>query len=391
MRIHEYQAKELFKKYNIQIPEGGIAFDPREARTVAREIRRFPVVIKAQIHAGGRAKSGGIKFAGSTDEVYSLANDIIGAKIVNSQTGHEGKFVRKVLVEEKLEINKELYLGIIIDRKTSKIVIIASRAGGVNIEETSSKTPEKIIRVYVDPNLGIQQFHCREIAFNLKLEFPVMKQFVRTLQRLYALFIDYDCSLAEINPLVITAKESVVALDAKIEFDDNALFRHRDIVEYRDIKEENPLEVEASEFNLNYIKMHGNVGNMVNGAGLAMATMDIIKFAGASPANFLDVGGGSTIEMIEKGFRLILCDKDVKLVFINVFGGILRCDMLAQGIVQVAQKTAIEIPILIRMDGTNIDDARKIFYESCLKPVYTVGLKDAAQKIAELAGNGTGI
>jgi succinyl-CoA synthetase beta subunit len=391
MRIHEYQAKELFKKYNIQIPEGGIAFDPREARTVAREIRRFPVVIKAQIHAGGRGKSGGIKFAGSTDEVYSLANDIIGAKIVNSQTGHEGKFVRKVLVEEKLEINKELYLGIIIDRKTSKIVIIASRAGGVNIEETSSKTPEKIIRVYVDPNLGIQQFHCREIAFNLKLEFSVMKQFIRTLQRLYALFIDYDCSLAEINPLVITAKESVVALDAKIEFDDNALFRHRDIVEYRDIKEENPLEVEASEFNLNYIKMHGNVGNMVNGAGLAMATMDIIKFAGASPANFLDVGGGSTIEMIEKGFRLILCDKDVRLVFINVFGGILRCDMLAQGVVQVAQNTPIEIPVLIRMDGTNIDDARKIFYESCLKPVYTAGLKDAAQKIARLAVNGTGI
>jgi len=386
MRLHEYQAKELFKKYNISVPDGGIAFDPDEARAIARRIGRFPVVIKAQIHAGGRGKGGGIKLAGSTDEVYSLTHRIIGTKIVTSQTGQEGKLVRKVLVEEKLEIDKELYLGIIIDRKTSKILIMASEAGGIDIEDTVAADPDKIIRVFIDPNLGIQPFHCREIAFDLKLTSSVWKQFVGMLQNLYRLFVDYDCSLAEINPLVVTAKESIAALDAKIDIDDNALFRHRNILEYRDIEEEDPLEVEASRFNLNYIKMNGNVGNMVNGAGLAMATMDIIKLAGATPANFLDVGGGTTIEMVEKGFGIILSDKDVKLVFINIFGGILRCDVLAKGVVQAAEKIDVNIPVVVRMDGTNIEEGRRILFESSFKPIYAENLKDAAQKISELAG-----
>ncbi|MEA3427898.1 MAG: ADP-forming succinate--CoA ligase subunit beta [Thermodesulfobacteriota bacterium] len=391
MRTHEYQAKELFKKCNIPTPDGGIAFDPDEARAIAHKIGGFPVVIKAQIHAGGRGKSGGIKLAESGDEVYSLARSIIGTKIVTSQTGPEGKLVRKVLVEKKVEIDKELYLSIIADRKTSKILIMASEAGGIDIEKTAIVMPEKIIRVYIDPNIGFQPFHCRKIAFGLKLTSSASKQFVGMLQNLYRLFVDYDCLLAEINPLVVTAEQSITALDAKIEIDDNALFRHMDIIEYRDIEEEDPLEVEASRFNLNYIKMDGNVGNMVNGAGLAMATMDIIKLAGAEPANFLDVGGGTTIEMVENGFRIILSDKDVKLVFINIFGGILRCDVLAKGIIQAAGKTDLNIPVVIRMDGTNIEKGRRIFYESGFKPIYAVDLKDAAQKISGLAGAGKGL
>jgi len=391
MRIHEYQAKELFRRYNIHIPYGGIAFDPDEACSIAHRIGSFPVVIKAQIHAGGRRKGGGVKLAESTDEVYSLTHGIIGTKIITSQTGPEGKLVRKVLVEENLEIDKELYLGIITDRKTSKILIMASEEGGIDIEDEAVAMPEKIIRLYIDPNMGIQPFHCREIAFDLKLTSSVWKQFVLMLQNLYRLFADYDCSLVEINPLVVTAKQSIVALDAKIEIDDNALFRHRGIIEYRDIEEEDPLEVEASRFNLSYIKMDGNVGNMVNGAGLAMATMDIIKLAGAAPANFLDVGGGTTIEMVEKGFGIILSDKDVKLVFINIFGGILRCDVLAKGVVQAAEKTNVNIPVVIRMDGTNIEEGRRILYESSFKPIYTADLKDAAQKISELAGAGAGL
>lgn len=391
MRIHEYQAKELFRKYNIDIPYGGIAFDPDEARSIARRIGRFPVVIKAQIHAGGRGKGGGVKLAESTDEVYSMTHGLIGTKIITRQTGPGGKLVRKVLVEEKLAIDKEIYLGIIADRKTSKILIMASEAGGIDIEDAALAMPEKIIRVYIDPNIGLQPFHCRKIAFDLKLTSSVWKQFVLMLQNLYRLFADYDCSQVEINPLVVTAKQSITALDAKIEIDDNALFRHRGIIEYRDIEEEDPLEVEASRFNLHYIKMDGNVGNMVNGAGLAMATMDIIKLAGATPANFLDVGGGTTIEMVEKGFRLILRDKDVKLVFINIFGGILRCDVLAKGIVQAVGKTDLNIPVVIRMDGTNIKEGRRILYGSGFKPIYAADLKDAAQKISELAGARKGL
>ncbi|OQX05936.1 MAG: succinate--CoA ligase subunit beta [Desulfobacteraceae bacterium IS3] len=382
MKIHEYQAKELFKKYSIPIPQGGVAFTPDEAVATAGKLGAFPVVVKAQIHAGGRGKGGGVKLAKSADEVKSLAGQIIGMNLITHQTGPEGKQVKKVLVEQGLNIAKELYLSIIPDRATAKIVIMASEAGGMDIEEVAAKTPEKIIKVYINPLLGIEGYHCREVAYGLNMSPAVMKSFTPMLRNLYKLFVAYDCSLLEINPLVITKEETVIALDAKINFDDNALFRHKDIVEYRDLDEEDPLEVEASKFNLNYINLDGNVGNMVNGAGLAMATMDIIKLAGAQPANFLDVGGGASAEMVENGFRIILRDKKVKGILINIFGGILRCDVLAQGVVEAAKKTGINVPVVVRMEGTNVDKGRQILAESGLNLTTAVDLKDAAQKVA---------
>jgi succinyl-CoA synthetase beta subunit len=384
MKIHEYQAKELFKKYNIPIPDGAVAFTPDEAKKVAENLGGFPVVVKAQIHAGGRGKGGGVKLAGSMDEVFGIAGKIIGMNLVTHQTGPDGKRVKKVLVEQGLNIEKELYLSIIPDRSTAKIVIMASRAGGMDIEEVAAQTPEKIIKVFIDPLVGIQPFHCREVAFGLELSSSVMKPFVSMLGSLYRLFMDYDCSLVEINPLVITAEDAVIALDAKVDFDDNALYRHKDIIEYRDIDEEDPLEVEASKFHLNYIKLDGNVGNMVNGAGLAMATMDIIKLAGAEPANFLDVGGGASAEMVENGFRIMLGDKNVKGILINIFGGILRCDVLAEGVVHAAEKTGINIPVVIRMEGTNVEQGRKILAESGFNFTTASDMKDAAHKVAQL-------
>ncbi|RLB80210.1 MAG: ADP-forming succinate--CoA ligase subunit beta [Deltaproteobacteria bacterium] len=384
MKIHEYQAKELFKKYNISIPDGGVAFNPDEAKQVAENLGQFPVVVKAQIHAGGRGKGGGVKLAGSIDEATGIAGDIIGMNLVTHQTGPDGKMVKKVLVEQGLNIAKELYLSIIPDRATAKIVIMASEAGGMDIEEVAVKTPEKIIKVFIDPLLGIQPFHCREVAFGLNLSSSVMRPFVSMIGSLYRLFMDYDCSLVEINPLVITAEDAVIALDAKIDFDDNALYRHKDIIEYRDIDEEDPLEVEASKFHLNYIKLAGNIGNMVNGAGLAMATMDIIKLAGAEPANFLDVGGGASAEMVENGFRIMLGDKNVKGILVNIFGGILRCDVLAEGVVKAAEKTGINVPVVIRMEGTNVEQGRKILADSGLNLITASDMKDAAHKVAQL-------
>ncbi len=384
MKIHEYQSKELFKKYNVPIPEGGIAFIPDEATAVAEKIGSFPVVVKAQIHAGGRGKGGGVKLANSAEEVRRIADEILGMNLVTHQTGPEGRLVKKVLVEQGLNIEKELYLSIIPDRATAKIVIMASEAGGMDIEEVASKTPEKIIKVYIDPLQGIQPYHCREAGFGLKLSPPAMKLFQPMLRNLYNLFMSYDCSLLEINPLVITKEQTVIALDAKINFDDNALFRQKDILEYRDLDEEDPLEVEASKYNLNYINLDGNVGNMVNGAGLAMATMDIIKRSGAEPANFLDVGGGASSEMVENGFRIILSDKNVKGILINIFGGILRCDVLAQGVVDAAKKTGINVPVVVRMEGTNVEEGRRILSESGLKLISAADLKDAARKVAEI-------
>jgi len=387
MKIHEYQAKELFKKYNIPIPEGGVAFKPEEAHGIAKNLGRFPVVVKAQIHAGGRGKGGGVKLAGSMDEVGSIAGDIVGMNLVTHQTGPEGRKVRKVLVEQGLNISKELYLSIIPDRATAKVVVMASEAGGMDIEAVAATTPEKIIKVYIDPLVGIQPYHCRQVAFGLKLPPTTMKPFVSMLVNLYRLFIDYDCSLVEINPLVITAEETVIALDAKVDFDDNALYRHKDILDYRDIEEEDPLEVEASKFNLNYIKLDGNVGNMVNGAGLAMATMDIIKLAGAEPANFLDVGGGASAEMVENGFRIMLGDKNVKGILINIFGGILRCDVLAKGVVSAAEKIGISVPVVVRMEGTNVEEGRKILAESGLSLITAKDMKDAAEKVAQFVAD----
>ncbi|MGB7920972.1 MAG: ADP-forming succinate--CoA ligase subunit beta [Desulfobacterales bacterium] len=382
MKIHEYQAKELFKKFSIPVPEGGVAFSTSEAKGVAEKLGSFPVVVKAQIHAGGRGKGGGVKLAQSMEDVGVFADQIIGMTLVTHQTGPEGRLVKKVLVEQGLNIAKELYLSIIPDRSTAQIVVMASEAGGMDIEEVAEKTPEKIIKVTINPLQGIQAYHCREAAFGLNLPAAVVKPFNAMLNSLYRLFVAYDCSLLEINPLVLTADDTVMALDAKVNFDDNALFRHKDLLEYRDLDEEDPLEIEASKFNLNYINLDGNVGNMVNGAGLAMATMDIIKLAGAEPANFLDVGGGASAEMVENGFRIILSDKNVKGILINIFGGILRCDVLAQGVVEAAKKTGISVPVVVRMEGTNVEEGRRILAESGLNLTTAVDLKDAAQKVA---------
>lgn len=386
MKIHEYQAKELFKKYKIPVPDGGIAFSTDEAKQIADKIGKFPIIVKAQIHAGGRGKGGGVKIAKSTEEIRELADEILGMNLVTKQTGPEGRIVKKVLVEEGLKIERELYLSIVPDRATASILIMASQAGGMDIEEVAALTPEKIIKVYIDPLMGIQAYHCREIAFGLDVPASAMKQFISMLKKLYIGFVEYDCSLVEINPLVVTAEENVVPLDVKINFDDNGLYRHKDILEYRDVDEEDPLEVEASRYNLNYIKMDGNIGIMVNGAGLAMATMDVIKRAGAEPANFLDVSGGASAKMVENGFRIILSDKNVKAILINIFGGILRCDVLAEGVVEAASKTEINVPVVIRMDGSNVEQGRRILFESGLKLINAVDIKDAAHKIAELVG-----
>ena len=384
MKIHEYQAKELFRKYNITVPKGSVAITPIEACNVANTLGGYPVVIKAQIHAGGRGKGGGVKLAHSESEVSKVAGKILGMNLVTPQTGPEGRVVKKVLVEQELNIAQELYFSVLPDRATGKNVIMASLEGGVDIEEVAEKNPDKIIKVYVDPSVGLHPYHCRQVGFGLKINSSVMKSFVTVIEQLYRVFVDYDCGLLEINPLVVTKEGNVLVLDAKVVFDDSALFRHSDIVDYRDLGEEDPLEVEASKYNINYIKLDGNVGNMVNGAGLAMATMDIIKQAGAEPANFLDVGGGASAEMVENGFRIIMSDKNVKGILINIFGGILRCDVLANGVIKAAQKTGIKIPVVIRMEGTNVEEGRKLLAESGLNLITAVDLKDAATKVTEL-------
>ncbi len=386
MKIHEYQAKELFRQFNVKVPEGGVAFTAAEACAVAAKLGGYPVVVKAQIHAGGRGKGGGVKLAQSAQEVETLSHEIIGMNLVTHQTGPEGRRVGKVLVEQGLNIAKELYLSILPDRATAKNIIMASEAGGMDIEAVAEETPEKIIKVLVDPLAGLQPYQLREVAFGLNIPPAAMKSFMQLLSSLYRLFAQYDCSLVEINPLVLTAEDEVIALDAKMDFDSNALFRHKDILALRDTDEEDPLELEASKFNLNYINLGGggNVGNMVNGAGLAMATMDIIKQAGAEPANFLDVGGGANAEMVENGFRIILSDPNVKGILINIFGGILRCDVLAEGVVEAARKTGLNVPVVVRMEGTNVEEGRRILAESGLDLTTAEDLKDAARKVAAM-------
>ena len=384
MKIHEYQAKELFRNANIPVPAGEVAFSVDEACTTAENLGSYPVIIKAQIHAGGRGKGGGVKLANSREDVKNTASHILNMHLVTPQTGPEGKIVKKVLVEEGLKIARELYLSILPDRATATIVIMASQAGGMDIETVAAQSPEKIVRVSVNPLTGIQPYHCREVAFGLDLSPEVAKQFYPMLGNLYRLFVSRDCSLVEINPLVVTEENAIVALDAKIDIDSNGLYRQKNLEELRDTDEEDPLEVEASRFNLNYINLSGNVGNMVNGAGLAMATMDIIKKAGADPANFLDVGGGANAEMVENGFRIILADKNVKAILINIFGGILRCDVLAEGVVQAARKTSVPVPVVIRMEGTNVEQGRKILTDSGLNLITATDLKDAAAKVAAI-------
>jgi succinyl-CoA synthetase beta subunit len=387
MNIHEYQAKELFKKFDIPVPRGRVAFTAGEAKKIAQELATIPVVVKAQIHAGGRGKGGGVKLANSVEEAEKTADEILGMTLVTHQTGPEGKVVGKVLVEEGLEIDKELYLSVVPDRSTASLIFMSSEAGGMEIEEVAAETPEKIIRQKIRPGEGLQPFQGRSLAYGLNLESELVKQFIPLVNKLYQLFVHYDCSLVEINPLVITKDKKLIALDAKINFDDSGLYRQKEIIELRDTSEEEPLEVEASNYNLNYIKLDGNIGNMVNGAGLAMATMDIIKLAGAEPANFLDVGGGASAEMVENGFRIILSDKNVKGVLINIFGGILRCDILARGVVEAANKVGVGVPVVIRMEGTNVEEGRRILAESGLDLKVASDVWDAAAKVAAIAKN----
>jgi len=382
MKVHEYQAKSLLQKFGVTIPRGEVTDNPDEARDIAKRLGGR-CVVKAQIHAGGRGKGGGVKVAKNADDAYALARQILGMTLVTHQTGPEGKEVRKVLIEEALDIDRELYLGITLDRVISKPVIMVSKSGGMEIEEVVAKDPKAIIREPVDPSLGMFPFQARKLAFALGLPGEAYKKALQFLPALFRAYIETDASLAEINPLVVTKSGEVLALDAKMNFDDNALFRHPEIKEMRDVTEEDPLEVEASKFGLNYIKLDGNVGCMVNGAGLAMGTMDIIKLYGGEPANFLDVGGGASEEQVKNAFRIILSDKNVRAVLINIFGGIMRCDIIANGVVAAVKEMGLEIPVVVRLEGTNVDEGKKILRESGLKITPAEDLADAAAKVTK--------
>lgn len=380
MNIHEYQAKEILKGFGVAVPKGQVAFSVEEAVNAAEKIG-LPVVVKAQIHAGGRGKGGGVKFAKTIDEVKQYAGDILGMTLVTHQTGAEGKLVQKLWVEEASNIDRELYAGIILDRETSKVTFMVSTEGGMEIEKVAEKTPEKIIKVAIDPTTGIMPFQARQLAFALGLEGSAMKSGVKFFTALYKAYVAMDASLFEINPLVVTKEGNVIALDAKVNFDENALFRHKDVVELRDFDEEEPTEVEASKYGLNYVKLDGNIGCMVNGAGLAMGTMDIIKLNGAEPANFLDVGGTASAETVEQGFRIIQSDENVKAILINIFGGIVRCDRVANGVVEAVKNIGTDMPIVVRLQGTNAEKAREILENSGMNIVAATELQEAAQKV----------
>src|SRR5208282_1045904 len=380
MKIHEYQAKGILKKYGVAVPRGEVASTREQAEAAAKNLFNAGatgVVVKAQIHAGGRGKGGGVKIAKSVEEAAELASNILGMTLVTHQTGPEGRVVRRLLIEETLPIEKELYLGIVIDRVEAKPVFMASAAGGMEIEQVAAENPDAILKEYIEPGMGLEGFQARKLAFKLGLKPPQINEAVRFMTGLFRAFQETDSSLMEINPFISCTDGRLFALDAKINFDDNALFRHPDIRELRDITEEDPLEVEASKYSLNYIKLDGNVGCMVNGAGLAMATMDIIKYAGGMPANFLDVGGGANAEQVTHAFEILLSDQNVKAVLINIFGGILRVDMLATGVVEAARKTNIKLPIVLRLEGTNVEEGKKILKQSGLNFIVAETMKDA--------------
>ena len=386
MKIHEYQAKAILARYGVATPRGEVAFTKEEAREAAQRLKSSISVVKAQIHAGGRGKGGGVKLARSSDEAADFACQILGMKLVTPQTGPGGRIVKRVLIEEGLDIKRELYLGLLVDRATGRVVFMASAAGGMEIEEVAKDNPSAILREKIHPALGLQLYQARKIAFGLGLPIEVVNQSIPFLQALYRAFTDTDASLLEINPCVVTGDGKLVALDAKMTFDDNALFRHKELRELRDLDEEDPLEVEASKFGLNYIKLDGSVACMVNGAGLAMATMDIIKYAGGSPANFLDVGGGASADQVKNAFRILMSDTAVKAVFINIFGGILRCDVLATGVVAAAKDLQLKVPVVVRMEGTNVELGQQILRDSGLNFTIANGMKDGAQKVVALAG-----
>jgi len=386
MKIHEYQAKAILARYGVPTPHGEVAFTKEEARAVAGRLRRPVTVVKAQIHAGGRGKGGGVKLARSVDEAAELAGKILGMKLVTHQTGPEGRIVKRLLIEEGLDIKRELYLSVLLDRAAAAPVFMASAAGGMEIEEVAKDRPEAILREHVDPGVGLQGYQARKLAFGLGLAAESVKLAEPFFQALYRAYLETDASLVEINPCILTGDGKLVALDAKMTFDDNALYRHKEILELRDLDEEDPLEIAASKYGLNYIKLDGTVGCMVNGAGLAMSTMDIIKISGGAPANFLDVGGGANAEQIRNAFKILISDSSVRAVFINIFGGILRCDVLATGVVDAARELQLKIPVVIRMEGTNVEQGKEIIHKSGLGFAVADGMKDGAEKAVRAAG-----
>ncbi|HMD34919.1 MAG TPA: ADP-forming succinate--CoA ligase subunit beta [Vicinamibacterales bacterium] len=385
MKIHEYQAKSVLAKYGVPVPRGEVASSASDVPDIARRLGTDVVVVKAQIHAGGRGKGGGVKLARSPEEAGKIAASMIGMTLITHQTGPEGRTVGRVLIEEGLQMQRELYLSLLLDRAAGKPVMMGSAAGGMDIEEVAAKTPEKIVRVHIDPGVGVAPFEARQIGFAIGLDGPQVNKFVKLATSLYEAFIAADASLVEINPLVVTADGGLLALDAKMNFDDNALYRHADIKEFRDLGEEDPLEIEASKSSLNYIHLDGNIGCMVNGAGLAMATMDIIKLAGGEPANFLDVGGGANAEQIKNAFRILMSDRNVKAVLINIFGGILRCDVLAQGVIAAVRELGVPVPIVIRMEGTNVEEGKRLLHESQMNFTTADSMDEAATKVVALA------
>jgi len=384
MNIHEYQAKEILRSYGVSVPNGRVAFTVDEAVEAAKALGTSVCVVKAQIHAGGRGKAGGVKVAKSLEEVRTYASELLGKVLVTHQTGPEGKEVKRLLIEEGCDIQKEYYIGLVVDRATSRVVLMGSEEGGTEIEEVAARTPEKIFKEYIDPAVGLQAFQARRLAFNINIPKQLVNQAVKFMMGLYQVFADKDCSIAEINPLVVTGDGKVMALDAKLNFDSNALYRHPDILEYRDLDEEDPKEVEASKYDLNYIALDGNIGCMVNGAGLAMATMDIIKYYGGEPANFLDVGGGASEEKVTEAFKIILSDPNVKGIFVNIFGGIMKCDVIASGIVAATKQVGLTLPLVVRLEGTNVELGKKILQESGLNITAAESMADGAQKIVEL-------
>ena len=384
MKIHEYQGKQLLAKYGVTVPRGEVVDTPEQARTVAEKLG-FPVVVKAQIHAGGRGKGGGVKLAKNADEAQTIAGQILGMNLVTHQTGPEGRQVHKLLIEEGLKIKQEFYLGIVLDRATSRVVFMASSAGGMEIEEVAAHSPKKILKEIIDPVTGLAAFQARKLAFGIGLPSEAINKAVGFMTALYRAYVDLDASLVEINPFLLTEDGLLYALDAKLNFDDNALYRHKTYAELRDLNEEEPLEIEASKYDLNYIKLDGNIGCMVNGAGLAMATMDIIKLAGGEPANFLDVGGGASQARVENAFRILISDPQVKAVLINIFGGIVRTDMVANGVVQAAKNLGIKIPVVVRLEGTNVELGREVIEKSDLGFQTATSMKDAAEKVVAAA------
>ncbi|GLF90519.1 succinate--CoA ligase [ADP-forming] subunit beta [Bacillus safensis] len=384
MNIHEYQGKEILRKYGVSVPNGKVAFTPDEAVKASEELGSSVYVVKAQIHAGGRGKAGGVKIAKTKDEVKGFAEELLGKTLVTHQTGPEGREIKRLLIEEGCDIQKEYYIGLVLDRATSRIVLMASEEGGTEIEEVAEKTPEKIVKVVIDPAIGLQGYQAREVAFKINIPTKLVGQAVKFMTSLYNAFIEKDCSIAEINPLVVTGDGKVMALDAKLNFDSNALYRQKDILEYRDLDEEDPKEIEASKYDLSYISLDGNIGCMVNGAGLAMSTMDIIKHYGGDPANFLDVGGGATAEKVTEAFKIILSDQNVKGIFVNIFGGIMKCDVIAEGVVEATKQVGLTLPLVVRLEGTNVELGKKILSDSGLNITSAESMADGAEKIVSL-------